>query len=276
MNGVVAARRIIFTSLLLLSGGAACGQPPQLNDLATRISKEIKPLKPHLVAVVDFRPADGTSASQGHYLAALLSTVLKDQEKKKFTVADHWGFDADLERLRITPAALVPGDSLRSALPGIGADILIIGSVEKRGNSYVLQLSPLRVATVEALATLSATIESNNFLESMLAPFPPGIPKMTSRQQVADIVMPSCLHCPDPSYTDPARRARINGTAILEVLISTSGDAAQIRPLKIIGYGLDEKAYDVIKKWKFRPATSRKDGKPVTVIVPIEVTFRLY
>ena len=88
--------------------------------------------------------------------------------------------------------------------------------------------------------------------------------------------MPSCVHCPDPSYNNLARSERIQGTCILEVLISNTGDAKQIRPVKLLGYGLDERAYDAIKSWKFKPATSKNDGTPVSVIVPIEVSFRLY
>jgi len=84
----------------------------------------------------------------------------------------------------------------------------------------------------------------------------------------------TCIHCPDPTYTDPARQAKVNGTSIFEVLIATSGEAAQLQPVKMLGYGLDEKAFEAIKHWKFRRAT--KDGSPVPVVVPIEVTFRIY
>jgi TonB family protein len=58
-------------------------------------------------------------------------------------------------------------------------------------------------------------------------------------------------------------------------LISANGDLQQIRPLRLLGYGLDEQAFNAIKKWKFKPAT-REDGTPVATIVPVEVTFRLY
>ncbi len=88
--------------------------------------------------------------------------------------------------------------------------------------------------------------------------------------------MPGCLHCPDPTYNDLARSEKIQGTCILEVLISENGQAKQIRPVKLLGYGLDERAYDVIKTWKFRPARNKKDDTPVPAIVPVEVTFRLY
>ena len=59
------------------------------------------------------------------------------------------------------------------------------------------------------------------------------------------------------------------------VLISPKGTAQQIRPQKMLGYGLDEQAYEAIKKWKFKPAM-RADGTPIATVVPVEVTFRLY
>jgi len=58
-------------------------------------------------------------------------------------------------------------------------------------------------------------------------------------------------------------------------LVSPEGRAQQVRATKLIGYDLDEQAFYAIKKWKFRPAKN-KDGTPVAVIVPVEVTFRLF
>jgi hypothetical protein len=132
--------------------------------------KELKLLKPSLVAVVDFRPPDGASLVQGHYLAWVVSTILAIEKKKKFAVADHGSLDADLARLHLTPQALVPGDSLRAAAPRIGADFLVIGTIEKRGTSYLLEITPVRVSNSETFAPLSATFESTEFFESMLTP----------------------------------------------------------------------------------------------------------
>lgn len=252
----------------------AVAQVQQLAELANRLDKEIKPIKPHLIAVVDLRPPYGTNMPQGHYFSWLLSTILETQHKKKLTVADHPAFDADLVRLHLTPEALVPGDSLHAAAPQIGADLLITGTIEKRGSFYFLQLTPVHLTNSETLGTLTLSIEDNEFFESMLRPFPSNVPRFSGRQKPAGSSGPSCIYCPDPSYTDPARSAKINGTVILGVLISATGEPTQIRPEKLIGYGLDEKAYEAIKKWRFRPA--RVDGSPVPVIVPVEVTFRIF
>ena len=258
---------------LFLSQKPAAAQVAQVGELVSRLDKELKPLKPRMVAVVDFRPPYGADKVQAHYLAWLLSNTINADGKKKFAIADHKAFDDDLASLHLTPEALIPGDSLRAAAPRVGADLLIIGTLDKRGNSYFLQITPVRVADSETFPPLSATFASTEFFESMLTPFPADAHRLKGRPE-GSYSMPSCIHCPDPSYTDPARQAKINGTSIFEVLISTSGEAAQLRPVKMLGYGLDEKAFEAIKRWKFRPAT--KDGSPVAVVVPIEVTFRIY
>ena len=265
---------VAASSLFLVTGVSA--QLSKLDDLASQIAKEVKPLKPHLVAVADFRSPYGSSLQQGHYFALTLSTLLQDQAKKNFTVAGHTAFDVDLSRLHLTVEALTPSDSFRDAASKIGVEVLVTGSLEKRGNSYFLQVTPVRIASVEWLPTLTATIESNEFFESMFRPFPLDVPVLTNKAAATDLSMPSCVYCPDPSYSDPARRAKINGYAVFQVLVSPDGQAQQIRPTKLLGYGLDEQGFYAIKSWKFRPARRTKDGEPVAVIVPVEVTFRLF
>jgi protein TonB len=59
----------------------------------------------------------------------------------------------------------------------------------------------------------------------------------------------------------------------LYVEVDPSGKAVNIRVLHSLGLGLDEKAMEAVKQWKFKPGM--KDGKPVTVAASIEVNFRL-
>ena len=55
--------------------------------------------------------------------------------------------------------------------------------------------------------------------------------------------------------------------------VDPSGKAINIRVLHSLGLGLDEKAMEAVRQWKFKPGM--KDGKPVTVAASIEVNFRL-
>jgi hypothetical protein len=275
---------LIRVGFLLISGGLLCAvtasaQFDKLDNLASEISKELKSLKPHLVAVVDFRPPNGSTMPQAHYFAAIFSSCLEDRANHKFAVANHKAFDSDLEKLQISLQSLVPGsENFRSAASHIGADVLITGTIEKRNDWYVLEATPVRLADGKVLATHSQMIVASDFLDSFITPFPANVAHADNKHkdEMERITMPRCLHCPDPSYNDLARRNKVNGVSVMEVLISPAGVAQQIRPVRLLGYGLDEEAYDVIKKWKFRPATLKADGTAVPAIVMVEVTFRLY
>ena len=86
---------------------------------------------------------------------------------------------------------------------------------------------------------------------------------------------PKCAYCPDPAYTDEAREAKVQGTVTLQVLVGADGRAAQIRILKGIGLGLDERAAEVIRTWKFIPARDAAQ-RPVPAWVTVETVFRLF
>jgi TonB family protein len=153
----------------------------------------------------------------------------------------------------------------------IAADVLIIGSIERQVDTYILVATPVVVAQQKHLRSFRQEIVVNEFLDSMVTPFPQNVVPAGKN----GTGMPMCIYCPDPTYSDWARREKISGVSIMLVLISPEGLAQQIRPQKILGYGLDEQAYEAIKKWKFRPAHN-SDGTGVATIVPIEVAFRLY
>ena len=84
---------------------------------------------------------------------------------------------------------------------------------------------------------------------------------------------PSVLFKVDPEYSEEARKAKYSGTVVLYIEVDTTGHARNMRILKGIGLGLDEKALDAVNKWRFKPGL--KDGKPVVVRAQIEVNFRL-
>jgi protein TonB len=88
--------------------------------------------------------------------------------------------------------------------------------------------------------------------------------------------MPTCILCPKPEYSEEGRKARFMGTVVLEVVVLPNGHAGEIRLVKGVGMGLDEKAIETVKtQWTFKPALG-PNGKPVATIVPIEITFQLY
>ncbi len=85
---------------------------------------------------------------------------------------------------------------------------------------------------------------------------------------------PKVLHKVVPRYTLEARRATIQGTVVLEVLVDESGKAASSSVISPLGFGLDDRAKEAVAQWTFQPV--RKDGKPVKTLTTVEVNFRLF
>ena len=87
--------------------------------------------------------------------------------------------------------------------------------------------------------------------------------------------VPECLFCPQPQFSDEAVKSKYMGTVTLVAIINADGRATNIQVVQGAGMGLDEKAIDGVKTWRFRPAVG-PDGRPAAVRQTIEVTFRLY
>jgi protein TonB len=77
----------------------------------------------------------------------------------------------------------------------------------------------------------------------------------------------------EPSYTEEAKRAKIEGSVTLRVVVDRNGVPRDIEVVKPLDAGLDEKARTAVSQWRFEPGT--KDGQAVDVIANIEVNFRL-
>jgi protein TonB len=86
---------------------------------------------------------------------------------------------------------------------------------------------------------------------------------------------PACLHCPEPPYTDEARKAKLQGNVTLRVLIGADGRAARIQLVKGLGLGLDEQALQAVRSWLFVPARDAR-RQPVPTWVTIETRFQLF
>src|SRR5438034_335838 len=85
---------------------------------------------------------------------------------------------------------------------------------------------------------------------------------------------PKAIYQPEPEYSEEARKAKYQGTCVLWLIVGPDGKPRDIKVSRNLGMGLDEKAIQAVKTWKFEPAM--KDGKPVAVEISVEVEFRLY
>ena len=85
---------------------------------------------------------------------------------------------------------------------------------------------------------------------------------------------PRAVFTPEPEYSEEARRAKHQGTVVLWLVVGPDGRPRDLRVLRSLGLGLDEKAMEAVRQWKFEPA--RKNGTPVAVRINVEVDFKLY
>jgi len=88
------------------------------------------------------------------------------------------------------------------------------------------------------------------------------------------ITPPQAIFDPDPEYTKEAREAKYQGTCIIGLIVEADGSPSHVTLIRGLGKGLDEKALDAIRSWKFKPAT--KGGTPVPTQIAIQVVFHLY
>ncbi len=87
------------------------------------------------------------------------------------------------------------------------------------------------------------------------------------------VTKPELIHKVEPEYSEEARKAKLTGVVVLYIVVDPNGNAVTPRVMKSMGLGLDEKAMEAVKQWKFKPGF--KDGKPVSVAATVEVNFRL-
>lgn len=85
----------------------------------------------------------------------------------------------------------------------------------------------------------------------------------------------ACLYCPAAQFSDEAVKAKFQGTVLLSLVVTADGRATDVRVVRGLGMGLDEKAQDAVRKWRFRPSVG-PDGKAAAVRAVVEVVFHLY
>ena len=85
---------------------------------------------------------------------------------------------------------------------------------------------------------------------------------------------PVPIYTPDPEFSEEARKAKVGGNVLVYLQVDEQGHPAHVRVLRGIGLGLDEKAVDAVKQYRFKPAM--KNGHPVAVEMNVEVNFQIF
>lgn len=88
------------------------------------------------------------------------------------------------------------------------------------------------------------------------------------------VAAPQLIYSVDPEFSDEARRAKYQGVCVVSLIVDTQGNPQRVGVVRHLGMGLDEKAVEAAKQYKFKPAML--GGKPVPVEIYVEVNFRIY
>lgn|ERR1017187_4663939 len=108
---------------------------------------------------------------------------------------------------------------------------------------------------------------------------PPPPPSIFHRPSCTDKIRDNCLPAPQPisspppTYSEEARKAKIEGDCIVSLVVDEKGNPTNLHVVSGLGMGLDEKAIEAIKTWKYKPAF--RDGKPIAAKLFVKVSFHL-
>jgi|GEM_PF-1762909 len=169
-----------------------------------------------------------------------------------------------LEELRMEPALAATG-----------------GRLALRIRRLLNRPDPDRIAVAPALAFVLVFGISVALLAQTPPPAPPTPPTAPAAPVTAQqiyrledgVTAPRPIYRVEPAYTPQARAAHVQGQSVLAVIISPEGRVTDVRVMKSLDQGLDQKAVEAVRAWKFEPG--RKDGKAVPVAATIETNFQL-
>jgi TonB family protein len=255
----------------------------QMDSLASRVAAQIRLAKIDpaytKLFVIDFSDASDKQFSK---LGALLADHLSESLASRadgFAVSDRkvlWAYLRD-NQMELRD---VQGDGVALALArSMEASGVVQGDLQIDPDHQLLLTVRLEgfgsVWSGAALLPLSDSMQAllKEPLPPMSRPSPvphePGV--LTAGQD--GVGVPECIYCPPPLYSESARAARYQGSIQLSVVVTADGRAVSIVVLKGAPFLLNKQALEAVQGWKFKPA--EKNGKPVPVRVPVEITLRL-
>jgi len=94
------------------------------------------------------------------------------------------------------------------------------------------------------------------------------------RQVGGGVSAPSLLYKPEAEFSEEARKAKMSGVVTVGFVVDEKGNVIRARVIRGLGMGLDEKALEAVRQYRFKPAM--ESGKPVKVEVNVEVNFQIF
>ena len=202
-------------------------------------------------------------------------TGLYVYSKQKHVTAQYW---LTVETRTGTAIVTEPFYAQHIRLSDHATPAFISKSVAKITAIVTKEVAQFHGATVQEVVKQEERMQANMVAENNLPP--------TRRAETAALgaraaqadgqgTMPVPLSQPEAAYSDEARRKKIQGVCLVGLIVDAQGNPQNVHVVRTLGMGLDEKAVEAVRRYKFKPATS--DGvTPMSMYVNVEVNFRLY
>jgi protein TonB len=85
---------------------------------------------------------------------------------------------------------------------------------------------------------------------------------------------PVPIYTVEPEFSEEARKAKFMGVVTVNLIVGANGLPQNVHVVRGVGMGLDEKAVEAVKQYRFTPA--KEAGKPVAVEMNVEVNFQIF
>ena len=165
-----------------------------------------------------------------------------------------------------------PGQMRGTPVPvALSLEVGLDGCIETETNSEGLSTARLRLRN-PPVQKFDRWADAPS--EAILAPTPGPDELLNLPKGDGGVSRPIPIKAAAPDYTEEARRARFQGVSLVTLIVDSQGMPKNVRVVRPIGLGLDEKAIEAVLRYRFKPAI--KNGEPLPNRISIEVNFRLY
>jgi TonB family protein len=291
----VSLRTVGLIALLLSS--VSLTRADDLSSIADQIATKLR--NAHKQAMFPRVVVNSFSTAAGgiSQLTETLSTEFSEQLSGKLGTDPVIKHEALIERTKLallTPFDLQHPDIAMWLAEKVGANTVVFGTIDTAADdNWGLRVRVVRLSDDKLLAEYAGSLAvKTEWLALRDKPLPSvekprlaagcdlsAADKAKRAFDAAGVTPPRCGHCPDPPYSDEARRRKLQGTIAVKCIIDEAGRVIPVqfpesRPPELADPELVDNVLKAYRSWKLEPA--RKNGDPVAVCIWIESSFSLF
>jgi TonB family protein len=269
--------RIIFLNFAIVLVCAAALRSEQKSDMESvgkHIGKHISEAGFSSTAVADFVREDGTPLAEGRYFSQELTQSLK-RYHPKILVVGPWDLLVALADAQVSPLELLHTENPQKISSVVHVDTIISGKVETAPDHYRVKVTARNLKDGSVVSTEDQFVKRPSYTDEQMFLDPTATARRIDATGDRGLTAPACVECTVPAFGAGENSPKHEAEVEMDVLISEEGQVLKAVVLRATDAGLKGKALEVVRTWRFRPATD-KNRKPIAVIVPVTITFRIY